>query len=161
MPSFGESPQGPLNALFPKGQRAAFGVHQLRAIGSGLFGITSPARQAFQSGASTGLVVATGPGSGGVPEVTATLTSTGIYRIAFPPTRSVDISAQVYSSSGSRFAAAINNLGSTSGTAQLEITRLSPTGGTAQPSGQGFLPTGSTVALSFFAAPASDGIVTY
>jgi hypothetical protein len=161
MPSFGETPQGPFNTFFPKGQNASFGVHQLRAIGSGIFGNRTPAFMAFQSGASTGLVVATGVGSGGVPGVSATLLATGIYDIRFPPTKSVDINAQVYSSSGYRFSASINNLSGPSGSAQLELVRQQPTGGTAQPSGQGFLPTGSVVALSFFAAPVTDGITTF
>jgi hypothetical protein len=158
MPSFGESQQGPFNAFFPKGQNAVFGVHQLRAIGSGVFGNRTPAFMAFQSGASTGLVPATGIASGGVPGVSATLIGTGLYDIRFPPTRSVDINAQVYSSSGYRFVAAINNLNGVSGSAQLEVARLTPTLGAPQPSGQGFVPTGSVVALSFFAAPNNDGL---
>lgn len=161
MPSFGESPQGPANFFFPKGENGVFGVHQLRAIGSGIFGNRTPAAMAFQSGASTGLVPATGVGSGGVPGVSATLVSSGIYDLRFPPTKSVDINAQVYGSSGYRFAAALNNVSGPSGSAQLEITRLVPTGGVGVPSGQGYVPTGAVVALSFFAAPVADGISSF
>lgn len=163
MPSFGETPQGPANFFFPKGENAAFGVHQLRAIGSGLFGNRTPAFMAFQSGASTGLVQATGVGSGGVPGVTATLLATGVYDIRFPPTKSVDINAQVYSSSGYAFHAAINNLNGPSGSAQLELRRVPNTasGVITSASGLGFLPTGSTVALSFFACPNNDGVILF
>jgi hypothetical protein len=156
MPSFGEKPQGPFNAFFPKGQNAVFGVHQLRAIGSGVFGNRTPAFMAFQSGASTGLVPATGISSGGVPDVSATYISTGMYAISFPPTKSVDINVQVYGSSGYQYRPAINNLFGPSGTAQLEISRNLPTGTT--PSGAGYLPSGTIVALSFFAAPVSNGL---
>lgn len=163
MPSFGESPQGPFNAFFPKGENSAFGVHQLRAIGSGAFGNRTPAFQAFQSGASTGLVQATGVGSGGVPGVSATLLATGLYDIRFPPTKSVDINAQVYSSSGYAFHAAINNLNGVSGSAQLQLRRIpdSASGVITSASGLGFLPTGSVVALSFFAAPNNDGVILF
>jgi len=163
MPSFGEKYQGPFNAFFPKGQNAAFGVHSLRAIGSGVIGTRTPAFMAFQSGASTGLVPATGIASGGVPDVSATLLATGVYDIRFPPTRSVDINAQVYSSSGFAFHAAVNNISGPSGSAQLELRRVfnNGTGVITTASGQGFLPTGSTIALSFFAAPNSDGLVNF
>jgi hypothetical protein len=161
MPSFGEQNQGPFNAFFPKGENSAFGVHQIRFIGSGVPGLQSPARQGGISGVSTGLILATGINSGGVPGVTATLLATGIYDIRFPPTKSVDINAQVYGSSGYRFVAAVNNLNGVSGSAQIEVTRLVPTLGAATPSGQGYLPTGSVLALSFFAAPNSDGLVGY
>jgi len=163
MASFGESPQGPFNAFFPKGENAVFGVHQFRAIGSGIFGNRTPPFMAFQSGASTGLVQATGVGSGGVPDVSATLLATGVYDIRFPPTKSVDINAQVYSSSGYAFHCAINNLNGVSGSAQLELRRVlgSASGVITSASGLGFLPTGSTVALSFFAAPANDGVIMF
>lgn len=158
MPSFGEKPQGPFNAFFPKGENAAFGVHRLRAIGSGIFGTRTPAAMAFQSGASTGLVPATGIPSAGVPDVSATLLGTGIYDIRFPPTKQVDISAQVYSSSGYNFSCAINKLSGVSGSAQLEVSRVynQGSGVLLTPSGQGFIPTGSIVALSFFASPVGD-----
>lgn len=161
MPSFGENPQGQLNAFFPKGENSVFGVHQLRMMGSGLVSFRVPPAMAFQSGASTGLVQATGVGSGGIPGVTATLTGTGVYSLRFPPTKSVDISAQVYSSSGYQFNAAINNLSGPSGSAQLEITRQIGSGAITTPSGQGFIPTGSVVALSFFAAPNNDGVILF
>lgn len=166
MPSFGESPQGPFNAFFPKGENAVFGVHNLNVIGSGIFGNRTPAAMAFQSGASTGLVPATGVGSGGVPGVTATYVSTGIYSIRFPPTKSVNIAPFVSSSSGYNFQAVINNISPVSGSAQLEISRFNAPGQTGfnpiQASGfTGYLPTGSVVQLSFFASPASDGIATY
>ena len=163
MSSFAEKPQGPLNAFFPKGENAAFGVHRFNAIGSGVFGQRTPAFMAFQSGASTGLVPATGIASGGVPDVSATLLATGIYDVRFPPTKSVDINAQVYSSSGYRFAAAIQNLNGVSGSCQVEVSRIlsSPTQVITSASGLGFIPTGSTLALSFFACPNSDGLVGY
>lgn len=165
MPTLVESPQGPFNSFFPKGQNAVFGVHNLNVIGSGIFGNRTPAAMAFQSGASTGLVPATGVGSGGVPGVTATYVSTGIYSIRFPPTKSVNIVPVVNSQSGYNFQAAMNNLSPASGSAQLEITRVGAAGQTGfnpiQASGfGGYLPTGTTVALSFYAAP-QDGIVTY
>lgn len=152
MPSFAEKPQGPFNAFFPKGENAAFGVHQIRMIGSGIPGVATPA---------TPTGPATGINSGGVQSVSATLLATGIYDVRFPPTKSVDVNAQVYSSSGYRFECMINNLYGPSGSCQLEISRLVPTGGAAQPSGQGYIPTGSVVALTFFAAPNSDGLVGY
>lgn len=165
MPSFGEKSQGPLNAFFPKGENAAFGVHRLNAIGSGIFGTRSPAFMSLQSGVSTGFVQATGIASGGVPDVSATYLATGVYDIRFPPTKSVDINAQVYSSSGMRFAASIQNINGVSGSCQLEITRLLPSpsgvGAITTASGLGYLPTGSTVALSFFAAPNSDGLTGF
>lgn len=166
MPTFGESPQGPFNAFFPKGQNSVFGVHNLNVIGSGLFGNRSPANLGTLSGSSTGLVPATGVGSGGVPGVTATLVSTGIYSIRFPPTKAVNMIPAVSSSSGYNFQAVINNLAPGSGSAQLEITRIGAPGTTGfnpiQASGfTGYLPTGSVVQLAVFAAPSVDGIVPY
>jgi len=166
MPTFGESPQGPFNAFFPKGENSAFGVHNLNVIGSGIFGNRSPANLGTLSGSSTGLVPATGVGSGGVPGVTATYVATGIYSIRFPPTKSVNISPYVSSSSGYNFQGVVNNLSPVSGSAQLEITRIGAPGTTGfnpiQASGfTGYLPTGTVVQLSFFASPASDGISTY
>lgn len=166
MPTFGESPQGEFNAFFPKGQNSVYGVHNLNVIGSGIFGIRSPARMAFQSGASTGLVPATGVGSGGVPDVSATYVATGIYSIRFPPTKSVNIQPFISSSSGYNFQGVVNNLAPASGSAQLEITRVGAPGATGfnpiQASGfTGYLPTGTVVQLSFFASPNSDGIATY
>jgi hypothetical protein len=163
MPSFGENQQGPGNFYFPKGENAAWGVHQIRIIGSGIPGLRSPAFMAFQSGASTGLVQPTGVGSGGVPGVTATLTGTGVYSLRFPPTKSVDINARVYSSSGYAFQAQVNNLSGPSGSAQLEINRVfnQGTGVLTAPSGQGFLPTGSVIALDIFGAPANDGVILF
>ena len=161
MPSFGESPQGDLNAFFPKGENSCFGVQKFNIIGSGVPGQRSPAFMALQSGASTGLVQAPGVGSVGIPGVSAPLTGTGVYSIRFPPTKSVDISAQVYSSSGFQFTAAVNNLSGPSGSAQVEITRQVGSGSITTASGLGFLPTGSAIALSFFAAPNNDGIVLF
>jgi len=166
MPTFGESPQGPANFFFPKGENGVFGVHNLNVIGSGIFGNRTPGFMAFQSGASTGFVPATGVGSGGVPGVTATYVSTGIYAIRFPPTKSVNIAPVVNSSSGYNFQAVVNNLSGASGSAQLEITRIGAPGATGfnpiQASGfTGYLPTGTVVALSFFASPATDGIGGY
>lgn len=153
--SFGEKPQGPANFFFPKGENGAYGVQVFNVIGSGIFGQkTVP---------PTG--VPTGVGSGGVPDVSATLLATGLYDIRFPPTRSVDISACVSSSSGYNFAAYVNNVSGPSGSAQLEIVRDAAAAGGAsganliQASGfRGFIPTGSKVTLSIFAAPNVDGI---
>lgn len=166
MPSFGETPQGPANFFFPKGENAVFGVHNLNVIGSGIFGNRSPAFMAFQSGASTGQVQPTGVGSGGVPGVSATYVGTGIYSLRFPPTRSVNMSVAVSSSSGYQFQGVVNNLSGPSGSAQLEITRLSAAGGTGfnpiQASGfTGYLPTGTVVQLAVFAAPNNDGIILF
>ena len=166
MPTFGESPQGPFNAFFPKGQNSVFGVHNLNVIGSGIFGNRTAAAQAFQSGASTGLVPATGVGSGGVPGLTATLVSTGIYSLRFPPTKAVNMIPAVSSSSGYNFQAVVNNLSPASGSAQLEITRVGNPGSTGfnpiQMSGfGGYIPTGSVVQIAVFAAPNVDGIVPY
>ncbi len=157
--SFGQKPQGPFNAFFPKGENAAFGVHVLRAVGSGIFGNRTPAIQT-----STGLLNPTGVSSGGIPEVSATYTATGLYQLRFPPTNQVDISAVVSSSSGYNFQAQVNNQSGPSGSAQLEIVRLGSAAGGAsglnliQASGfTGFLPTGTQVKLSFFAAPYETG----
>lgn len=154
--------QGPLNALFPKGQMAALGVHNLRVIGSGIFGNRT---QAIQT--ATGLLRPTGVDSGGIPGVSATYVSTGLFSIRFPPTKSVDISAVVSSSSGYNFDAYVNNQSGPSGSAQLEIVRAAAAAGgpsglnLIQASGfRGFLPTGTQVKLSFFAAPITDGTVT-
>lgn len=147
--SLGQKPQGPLRSFFPKGQNSVLGVHNLVAIGSGMF--------AKQFANTTGLP--TGLNSGGVPEVSATLIATGVYDVRFPSTKSVDVVAQVYGSSGYRYSAAVNNLYGPSGSFQLELTRLVPTTITA--SGYGFIPTGSKVALWFYAAPTSDGLTSY
>ncbi len=152
--SLGNKPQAPLNTWAPKGNNGIFGVHTFNVIGSGLFGNrTVP---------PTGLP--TGVGSGGVPEVSATYISTGIYSIRFPSTYYTDISASVSSSSGYRFDAYVNQQNGVSGSAQLEITRSGGPSGVnpIQASGfGGFLPTGSKVMLSFFASPNSDGIAGY
>jgi hypothetical protein len=166
MPTFGESPQGPFSAFFPKGENSVFGIHNLNVIGSGIFGNRSPAAMAFQSGASTGLVPATGVGSGGVPGLTATLISTGIYSLRFPPTKSVNMIPAVSSSSGYNFQAVINNMSPASGSAQLEITRVGAPGATGfnpiQASGfTGYVPTGSVVQIAVFASPANDGIILF
>ncbi len=166
MPSFGESPQGPFNAFFPKGENAAFGVHNLNVIGSGIFGNRTPAAMAYQSGASTGLVPATGTGSGGVPGLTATYVGTGIYSLRFPPTKSVNMIPAVSSQSGYNFQAVVNNLSPASGSAQLEITRVGAPGATGfnpiQASGfGGYIPTGSVVQVAVFASPANDGIILF
>jgi len=166
MPSFGETPQGPANFFFPKGENAAFGVHNLNVIGSGIFGNRSPAFMAFQSGASTGQVQPTGIGSGGVPGISATYVGTGIYSLKFPPTKSVNFIPAVSSSSGYNFQAVVNNIASSSGSAQLEVTRVSAPGQTGfnpiQASGfTGYLPTGTVVQLAVFAAPNNDGIILF
>lgn len=152
--SFGQKPQGPANFFFPKGENGVFGVHKFNVIGSGIFGN----RFVPPTGMPTGV------GSGGVPEVTATYVATGVYDIRFPPTKEVDVSASVSSSSGYWFDAYVNNLSPISGSAQLEITRNSGPSGISvlQASGfRGFMPTGSAVRLSFFAAPCADGITAF
>jgi hypothetical protein len=163
MPGFGESPQTILNSFAPKGTNAIFGVHVLRAVGSGIFGIQTPAIQT-----ATGLLNPTGIGSGGIPGVSATLVSTGLYSLQFPTAKHVDISAVVSSSSGYNFNAYVNNQSGPSGTAQLEIVRdASAAGGASglnliQASGfRGFLPTGTQVKLSFYAAPNIDGFTSF
>lgn len=152
--------QGPLNSIFPRGQQAAFGVHTLRGIGSGLFANRTPAIQT-----ATGLLVPTGADSGGIPGVSATYVSTGLFQIRFPPTRSVDINAVVSSSSGYNYQAHVNNQSGPSGSAQLELVRMPTSAG--GPSGVpipgalgAFFPTGTQVKLSFFVAPITDGTVT-
>lgn len=166
MPSFGESPQGPFNAFFPKGEDGVFGVHNFNVIGSGIFGNRTPAFMAFQSGASTGQVLATGIGSGGVPGLTATYVGTGVYSLRFPPTKSVNMIPAVSSSSGYNFQAVVNNLAPASGSAQLEITRIGSPGSTGfnpiQASGfGGYIPTGSVVQVAVFAAPHNDGVLLF
>lgn len=150
----GQKPQGPLNTFLPKGQGGVFGVHSLNVIGSGLFG--------NRNVPPTGLP--TGVGSGGVPEVSATYISTGVYSLTFPKARDGNIAAAVSSSSGFNFDAYVNNQSFVSGIAQLEIVRNSGPSGVnpIQASGfTGFLPTGSKVSLSFYVAPVSDGITSY
>lgn len=161
--SLGQKPQGQLNSFLPKGNGAIVGVHNLRAIGSGIFGNQTPAIQT-----ATGLLNPTGVGSGGIPEVSATYVSTGLFALRFPPTKSVDINAAVSSSSGYNFQAQVNSQSGPSGSAQLEIVRLGSAGGGAsglnpiQASGfTGFLPTGTQVKLTFFAAPVTDGITSF
>jgi hypothetical protein len=166
MPGFGESPQGPLNTFFPKGENAAFGVQSFNVIGSGIFGVRTPAFMAFQSGASTGQVQATGIGSGGVPGITATLIGTGVYSLRFPSTKSVGFIPAVSSSSGYNFQAVVNNVNGVSGSAQLEITRVGAPGQTGfnpiQASGfTGYLPTGTVVNLGVYAAPNNDGVILF
>lgn len=152
--SLGQKPQGPLNTFLPKGGQGAFGVHSFNVIGSGIFGD----RNVPPTGMPTGV------GSGGVPEVTATLTGTGLYSLTFPKTFDGNISAAVSSSSGYQFDAYVNNQSFPSGTAQLEIVRNSGPSGInpIQASGfRGFMPTGTKVSLSFFAAPVANGITSY
>lgn len=154
----GQKPQGPLKAFFPKGENAIVGVHTFNVIGSGIFG----ERTVPPTGIPTGVA------SAGVPGVSATYTSTGLFSIRFPPVRSVDISAAVSSSSGYNFNAYVNNQAGPSGSAQLEITRAPAAGGFTgvqepiQASGfRGFMPTGTKVMLTFFAAPTTDGLTSY
>lgn len=146
------------NTFLPKGQNSVYGVHVLQCIGSGIFAVRTVPPTGLPTGAS----------SGGVPEVTATLVSTGLYDIRFPATKSVDIIPAVSSSSGFNFSAYVNNQSGPSGSAQLEITRDSSAAGGAsgvnliQASGyRGYIPTGSKVMLQFFAAPTNDGLQGY
>lgn len=154
----GHKPQGPLKTWLPKGQNAILGVQTFNVIGSGIF--------ANRTVPPTGLP--TGANSGGIPEVSATYLATGLFDIRFPPIRSVDISAQVSSSSGLNFDAYVNNQSGPSGSAQLEIVRAPAAAGGAsglnpiQASGfRGFIPTGSKVMLTFYGAPTTDGLTSY
>lgn len=158
---FNEFQQGPVRSWFPKGQNAIAGVHVFNVIGSGIFGN----RTVPPTGVPTGVA------SGGVPEVSATFLSTGIFDVRFPPNRYVDIRADVSSLSGYMYNAQVQNQSGPSGSAQLHIQRLGPPGtvSTGLPDNRliqasgflGFIPTGSKVMLTFLASPTSDGLTSY
>ena len=150
---FPEKSQGPINVIFPRGEHSFLGFHTFNVIGSGILAnrTTPPTGQP------------TGVGSGGVPEVSATYSATGIYRIRFPVAKGGTISASVTSSSGYQFDPYLVDVSYPSGSAELHIKRNGGTGViTPQASGSlGFMPTGTRVDLQFFVAPASDGITAF
>ena len=133
MPSFGESPQFPLNAVGPKGQHAFIGVENLFFTGS------------------TGLVGT----MYGIPGVTATRVGTGVYRLAYPVARGVDIIAGIRAPSGMAYQVNVNQLNPSSGTAEIVVSKGGPVPtGVASGFVQPINPVaGAQASLLFFVAP--------
>jgi hypothetical protein len=138
---FPEQQQFPLNAVGPKGQHAFVGMAKM-----------------FFNGA-TGLV--SGPTSAGtffgIPGISATRRATGIYPIAFPKARSVDIIAGVQAPTGQPYSVNVSQVNAASGTAIVEVSRMAVgNAATGAPSLFAALHnpvSGTYVNLLFFVAP--------
>jgi hypothetical protein len=93
----------------------------------------------------------------GVPGVSATRLSTGVYQIAHPPSVGADIIPAVQAPSGMFFQANITKHTAKSGIAELHF--FQEAANTGAPSGFGqFInpPTGTQVKLLFFVSPYSE-----
>ncbi len=132
MPSFGDQPQFPLNVVGNRGQGAFLGME----------------RMFFQG--QTGLVST----MMGIPGVSATRVSTGVYNVQHPPCVAADIIPNVQAPSGMYFQANVVSHNTLSGIAQLQFYQEA--NGTLVSSGFGQLinpPTGTIVKMLFFVSP--------
>lgn len=135
MPSFAEVAQFPLNAIGNRGEGAFLGME----------------RMFFQG--QTGLIST----MMGIPGVSGTRLSTGVYQIAHPPCVACDILPTVQAPSGMFFQSNIAKHSAKSGIAELhffnEAYNTGPASGYAQ-----FInpPTGTQVKLQFFVSPYNE-----
>lgn len=132
--------QNPLNVVGPKGAHAFIGTDTV-----------------FFTGA-TGLVGT----AYGIPGVTCTRVSTGLYQVDYPPCKGANIWAQVRAPTGHSYTANITALNAVSGTAYLHLTRqvagkLITTGSMPTTYNQPHNPvSGTMVDLMFMFSPSTD-----